>query len=252
MPADVSWVSTYRETGDVLVVHVDLTPKEDREDHALSWLDRDEMERWHRYRYERPRREFALCRAALRSLLCRRLGCRNEQLAFGAAGHGKPFALVDGAQASVSFNVSHSGRHGLVGIAPEGRLGVDVEERIPRFDIEGIGDFVFGPLERSDLARATESEKSRYFFNLWTLKEALIKALGTGFSLNPSLFEIPSDMRHGAKYGLFRFPHLPDVTWRLENLGNAEFAATFAHELDPVPAQRMNAGGDLRRPGQRS
>ena len=240
MSTDVSWVSPYRETGDVLVVHVDLTPTEDREDRALTWLDREEHDRRRRYRYERPRREFALCRAALRSLLCRQLDCRNDRLAFGTTGHGKPFALVDGVPAPVSFNVSHSGRHGLVGIAPQGRLGVDVEERIPRFDLEGIGEIVFGPWERTDLAEARGSEKSQFFFNLWTLKEALIKALGTGFSLNPSGFEIPTAMRHGAKSGLFRFPHLPDVTWRLENLGNAEFAATCAHELDPVPAQQMN------------
>ncbi len=40
-----------------------------------------------------PRREFTLCRAVLRALLCRELGCGNEQLSFGVSDHGKPFEI---------------------------------------------------------------------------------------------------------------------------------------------------------------
>ena len=247
MPTNVSWVSEFCETGDVRVVHVDLTPQADCEAHALSWLGEDERDRWRRYRYNRPRREFALCRAALRSALCRQLDCRNSQLTFGATRHGKPFALTGGVPTSISFNVSHSGKHGLIGIAPQGRLGVDVEERTPRIDAEGIGKMVFGRYEQKDFSLAREDEKNHFFFMLWTLKEALIKALGTGFSLDPSRFEIPAAMRLGARNGLFRFPHLPTVTWKLENLGNPDFAATLAHELDPAPAQRVNGKQDAPR-----
>ncbi len=244
MPANVFWANEFCETGDARVVHVDLTPRADCETHALSWLDGDERDRWRRYRYHRPRREFALCRAALRSLLCRQLDCRNAQLAFGTTRHGKPFALTGGVPASISFNVSHSGKHGLIGIAPRGRLGVDVEERTPRIDLEGIGRMVFGPCEQKDLSLVGENEKNHFFFMLWTLKEALIKALGTGFSLDPSRFEVPPTMRLGARNSLFQFPHLPAVTWKLENLGNPDFAATLAHELDPVPCPK----GEWRSP----
>ena len=234
MSADAldSWFRRFHEVGDITVAHVDLTPDEDREAYAFSLLDGEEQERRRRYRYDRPRREFALCRAALRSILCRRLGCGNERLAFGASEHGKPFALVDGVAAPVSFNVSHSGKHGLVALAPRGRLGVDVEERADRLDLDGISEFVFGPDEQADFASARGREKFHLFFTLWTLKEALIKALGTGFSLDPARFEIPSSMRHGAREDTFRFPHMPNVGWRLENLGNADFAAAIAYEPD--------------------
>ena len=226
------WFRMFREIGDILIVHVDLTPHEGREAHAISWLDNEEQARRRRFRYDRPKREFALCRAALRSILCSRLGCANEQLAFGAAEHGKPFALVDGIAALVSFNVSHSGRHGLIVLAPQGRVGVDVEERAARIDFDGVSELVFGPEEQADFAAARECEKLHLFFKLWTLKEALIKALGTGFSLNPSRFETPAAMRRGARKGVFRFPHMPNVGWRLENLGNADFAAAIAYEPD--------------------
>ena len=234
MAAEVvdSWFHTFREIDDILVIHVDLTPHEEREAHAFSWLDEGEQERRRRYRYDRPRREFTLCRAALRSILCCRLGCGNERLAFGASEHGKPFALVDGIAAPVSFNVSHSGKHGLVALAPQGRLGVDVEERVDRLDLDGISEFVFGPDEQADFASAHGRKKFHLFFTLWTLKEALIKALGTGFSLDPARFEVPQAIRRGAKKGMFRFPWMPKVEWRLENLENADFAAAIAYEPD--------------------
>ena len=238
------WFRTFREIDDVLVVHVDLTPHEAREAHAFSWLDDEERARWRRFRYDRPKREFALCRAALRSILCRRLGCGNEQLALGVSEHGKPFGRVDGLEAPVSFNVSHSGRHGLIAFAPQGRLGVDVEERVDRLDLDGMSEIVFGSEEQADFASARGREKFHLFFTLWTLKEALIKALGTGFSLNPARFEVPQAMRRGARKSMFRFPWIPDVEWRLENLGNADFAAAVAYE--PGQALIREEGGVAR------
>ena len=244
MAADAldSWFHTFREIDDILVIHVDLTPHEAREAHAFSLLDDEERARWRRFRYPRPRREFALCRAALRSILCSRLDCENERLALGVSDHGKPFGLVGGMAAPVSFNVSHSGKHGLIALSPQGRLGVDVEERAARIDLDLMIETVFSPGEQAGFASVREPEKRRLFFKLWTLKEALIKALGTGFSLDPARFEIPPAMRRGAKKSMFRFPHIPDVEWSLESLGNPDFAAAIAYEPDAVVDTRRDAG----------
>ena len=107
-----------------------------------------------------------------------------------------------------------------------------MEERVTRLDLDGISEIVFSPGEQADFASVREPGKRHLFFTLWTLKEALIKALGTGFSLNPSRFEVPPAMRRAARKGMFRFPHMPDVEWRLENLGNPDFAAAIAYEPD--------------------
>ena len=228
---DECWWRRYRETGSSAVIHVDLTPHAARSVAALAWLDQAERERWHRYRYAHPRREFGLCRAALRATLCHRLGCDNHELAFETVQHGKPVALVRGRPAPISFNVSHSGSHGLIALAPEGRIGVDVEERRARPDPDGPIRTVFAPAERAELAAAHGTSKVDLFFALWTMKEALIKALGIGFSIDTSTFEIPAEMRRGSRSSVFRFPHAPTVSWRLENVGNARFAAAVAHEL---------------------
>lgn len=215
------------------VVHVDLTPCPDREAVAWGWLDPEERTRWKRFLYAAPRRRYALCRAALRALLCGALDTGNGQLSFTFAEHGKPRAQVIGRPAAISFNVSHSGNHGLVALAPRGRVGVDVEERSARYDIDGLSETVCGPRERADLAAARGDDRLRLFYSLWTLKEALVKATGRGLSCDVARFEIPAAMRRGKPTGTLGFPEMPDVNWRLHNLGNAAYAAAVAHEDVP-------------------
>ena len=230
--ADRTWWSPFGVIDGVHIVHVDLGPDPGREKAAAAWLDRAEKKRLRRLRIDRPRREFALCRAALRANLCRLLGCANDRLSFDFHEHGKPFALVEGRAAPISFNVSHSAPHGLIAFAGRGRLGIDVEVLRADRDFDAIAGTVFGPEEQAVVAAAWGADKVRRFYRLWVLKEALIKALGTGFSLDPSGFEIPSDMVHGADSGRFRSPHEPADTWLLACPDDSRFAAAVAYEID--------------------
>ncbi len=213
------------------VFHVDLAPDADREVNALTLLDDQERIRADRFIAIGARRHFALCRAALRVILAERLDCQNDQLAFGHGEHGKPFALVNGRRVKAGFNVSHSGRHGLIATAAHLRLGVDVEERVPGRDLDGIGSMVFGPTERRLLAQAGGPQELCLFYRIWSLKEALIKAAGTGIFLNPSGFEVPERMLNGARSGKFRYPHGSSGSWRLIDLGEDRFAAAVAYGL---------------------
>ena len=230
------WWSRFGVVDGITVIHVDLTPDPRSEREAATWLDRPETERMRRFRVERPRRDFALCRAALRANLCGLLDCTNDRLSFGFHEHGKPFALVEGRAAPLGFNVSHSAPHGLIAFAPRERprrrIGVDAEVWRPDRDFDGIGRTVFGPEERAALEAARGEDKIRLFYRLWALKEALIKALGTGFSLHPSRFEVPPNMIREADSEEFRFPHAPADRWRVACLPATGFSAALAREAD--------------------
>ena len=228
---EVCWWRVCHRAGSATVVHVDLSPCSLRERYAASLLNSVEQMHRDRLRSAHRKREFSLCRAALRAIVCHRLGCLNRDLSFGLSRYGKPFALVRGTRAPVSFNLSHSGLHGLIAVDRAGRIGVDVEVRLPRPDLLGTVRTIMTPLETRTLSRFPKSEQDHQLYRIWTLKEAIAKALGMGFSLDLTGFSIPTAMLDGMRTCEFRFPHDPSGRWRLEDLGNTLYAAALVLEL---------------------
>ena len=216
-----------------MVFHVDLAPHPKRETDAWGWLSNGERQRWRRFVYEGPARQFALCRAALRAVLCGELRCKNDELAFQFSKCGKSFALVRGERASMEFNVGHSGDHGLVAPSHQGRVGVDVEERRSRNNLDGVVETIFGPQEQTVLAGLQGKMWLDAFLAFWTIKEALAKALGMGLRTDYSRFQVPPEMLRGELTGTFRRPRLSKATWRLENIGSSDLAAAVAYEASP-------------------
>ena len=225
--------------GDVDVIHVDLRPSAEREARAMAWLDEAERARLRRFVVQRPRRQYALCRAALRRILCRRLGCENALLSLPADQLGKPFACVRGSPVQISFSISHSGSHGLVACARYGSLGVDVEEYTSRNNMDAIAGIACSAAEQAAMASVTGPAKREMFYRLWTMKEALAKATGLGMTADLPSLEIPEDLRFGNKTSLVcRLDSMPRVSWRLDNIGCAEYAAALAHESSEPRSQR--------------
>ena len=199
----------------------------DREAAALPWLDEAERARLAGITGARRRRQFLLCRAALRAWLCAELGCRNDRLSFRFNAHGKPRALVDGAPAAIDCNLAHGGEHGLLALSP-GPVGVDVEVRREGREFGRIARRVFAPAEQAVLASRSAAARVACFYRFWSLKEALIKARGTGFAVPPASFELPASLLAGARSGRFRFPDREEPEWVLHDLGEARFAAAAA------------------------
>lgn len=225
------WWENTVQVGNVVAYHVDLSPDPAREAEALSRLDEFERARTQKFATPGPRRRFILCRAALRSILCNNLGCSNEQLTIGSSYYGKPYAIMQRREHSIGFSVSHSGNHSLVALSSRGRIGVDIEEWDPRRSVDLIVESVFTAAERADMECTDASQRQRLFFKLWTIKEALVKAVGMGLSLDMSSFQVPLDLRRGAIRSVFHFPQAPSVAWRLDTISNSGFCGAIAQEL---------------------
>ena len=76
-----------------------------------------------------------------------------------------------------TYSLSHSAGHAALLLAPEGmRVGVDLEAVRPR-DVLRIARFAFQEREVAALEATAESQRDELFYMLWTLKEALGKAL---------------------------------------------------------------------------
>lgn len=224
------WWSCFARIEGVDVIHIDLSANAARESQAPVFLNEWERERWTRYHPGGPRRRFALTRAALRLTLCDALGCDNDELEFGRMEHGKPRLYVDGAPAPLHFNVSHSGDNGLLAISPDNQVGIDIEELNQGFRFDAIIRSTFSPDEQAAVSAADKGSAARAFFEIWTLKEAIIKASGVGLSANLRCIETPAAMRNGAVTGQVRLSGFPDARWQLHKLSASDFVGALAVE----------------------
>ena len=226
------WWHHFRKFDDIDVFEVRLTENVAAEYIALEWLSDLEIDRRNKFLLPEPKRRFALTRAALRSTVCDFLKCTNADLRFDENEHGKPFAVVQNQPSSVSFNISHSGDFGLIAIGSSIRIGIDIEQRRQRRDLETLIDTVLAPHERSAIQSVPMDRKADLFFDFWTVKEAVLKAVGVGMSgPDPSEIEVPNAILKGATSAIAQYPQLSDATWRIEKLGNQNFAAAIAIEL---------------------
>jgi 4'-phosphopantetheinyl transferase len=200
-PVGISW-RLHWTAKSVDVFYIDLQqhcPNDERD--ALAWLSSEECAHGRRFVCPQARRQYTICRAALRALLSGRLGCCPPDLEISAGQYGKPSAMVRGRRAPLEFSVSHSGNHGLIALSAEGAVGVDVEDMRLRQDFSSIAQSVFTLDEQSWLGHGSAEDRMRRFYRIWTMKEAVVKALGMGLSFDLESFSIPDELIGNASTG---------------------------------------------------
>ncbi len=151
-----------------------------------DWLDEAERARAARFHFERDAHRYRASHTALRHLLARRTGVAAPALRFTAGSHDKPRLELPGAPA---FNMSHSGRWALIGIGGPLPLGVDIEAPREMDDLMALAERNFTATECRELLALPEAGRLRAFLRCWTRKEAVLKAVGSGLSIEPGLFE---------------------------------------------------------------
>lgn len=113
--------------------------------------------------------------------------------------HGKPY--LEGGE---YFNIAHSGNFVVLAVDSE-PVGVDIEKRCER-KYEGIARISFHEKEQAQLRSSLNKQKT--FYELWTLKESYMKAVGRGFHLPLSsfYFELGNPITlHSEEVGQYRF-----------------------------------------------
>lgn len=152
-------------------------------DQASTLLDGSETQALHRLVQEQDRRIYAAAHAGARLVLGRLLGRGPGSLRFVAGPHGKP-ELADPLGSGLNFNISHASGIVALAVAREA-VGIDVEPWREVEDLEPLSATVLTAPERARLAAAPRSARSRLFLRFWTAKEAVLKALGSGFAIPP-------------------------------------------------------------------
>ncbi len=143
-------------------------------------LDAEEQARHRRFLCQRTARTFAHAHTLKRCALSQRHPAHAPlSWQFEAGPVGKPRVL---GPVPTEFNLSHSADAVAVAIADQA-VGVDIECHRPLDDGPGIARTVFHPRELQWLR--AQQDFLPAFYQLWTLKEAVLKAMGQGFFQAP-------------------------------------------------------------------
>jgi 4'-phosphopantetheinyl transferase len=115
-------------------------------------------------------------RAMLRLCLSQYTSTKPQDLAFQHNRYGKPEIL----NGTIGFNLSHSNNFALLAICSNKLIGIDIEEEQSSIDLMLIAENNFHAQEISQLQACDEQDRQAIFLQLWTLKEAFLKAVGLG------------------------------------------------------------------------
>ena len=177
---------------EVHVWWIDLQTLPDASDGILSPHERARAARF-RHRIDRDRWTHA--HVALRGILGRYLGLppqevrftRNEEAAAGRATAAKPALASD---PRLRFSLAHAGDRAALAVAWEREVGIDLEPIDPALDLRPLLSIACSPAEAARIDPMPPPDRVARFLELWTAKEAYLKAIGLGLFRDPRMLEI--------------------------------------------------------------
>jgi len=225
---------------EIHVWHLNLAAMPAELEGFWSVLDPAERRRCEQFRSEVHKQRFTVTQGALRGLLSGYLGIAPHAVRFERNEHGKPRLAGTEPDRGLVFNVSHSGDRALFAVGADVALGVDLEVRRPLTHVDGLVERCFAPSESDYWRSLPPSRRLAAFFDVWTCKEAFIKAVGRGLGLgltrcvlapgdNPRWKTIPPccgapdewslrDLDLGETISAALCARTPDLHWQLRDL----------------------------------
>lgn len=162
---------------------------------AGDFLSERELAFFETLKFPKRRNEWAGGRLALKRLAAAEADLADlKQVEVLPQESGKPLLLTGGKPVPLAYSITHGNGYAAAAVSREDRfLGIDLEKTEPR--IASWADSFFHP---SELVRRDDE----FLTLLWTQKEALVKLLGTGLSLNS--FDVRVVNGEAAFYGRAR------------------------------------------------
>ncbi|MEA5511279.1 4'-phosphopantetheinyl transferase superfamily protein [Crocosphaera sp. UHCC 0190] len=215
---------------DVHLWCMNLDLSKEQVDQRFQILNDQEQIKAQRFRFEQHQRRFIVARSTLKNILSHYLQIPPVQITFEYSYLGKPKLSDEINSRQLEFNLSHSQELAIYGITCDRLIGVDVEYIRPMSDAEQLAKRFFCPQEAEKIKTLSPPDKDQAFFQLWTAKEAYLKATGEGISGGLDKVEISLD----SPLQLINLPHwqllsfVPQIDYLAAivvpgNLGNVSY-----------------------------
>ena len=223
-------------------VHIWRARLQGRRDRLALWGYLDDDERRQAQAYYRPihGERFASARGLLRLLAAAYTGQSPRAVRFATGPHGKPELLAS--PMPLEFNLSHSEDLALIAFARQGRLGVDVEQVRTLPDALPLARRNFATDEVRWLNSTSPQQQAEVFFRIWTRKEAVLKAVGAGLSLDLQGFSVVPVVGAGETVPLALIPDITPDPWRWYELEPAaDFLGCLVYDADVASLTTLEA-----------
>lgn len=103
---------------------------------------------------------------------------------------GEPLVCHPPEALDMRFSVSHTRSLVIAAATRACKVGVDAERVEPHVSVEELAPYCLGEMELAHWRQRDGVARILCFYELWTLKESLMKALGVGLTLQPSDIDI--------------------------------------------------------------
>ncbi len=188
-----------------------------------------EQLRANRFRFDIHRKRFIAARGILRELLALYLQTSAAKIEFSYNPQGKPQLASCHSDFSLQFNISHSQDLALYSFTINQEIGIDLEYLRNNIDYKNIAQRFFCEREYNLIINCDPKKQPERFYQLWTAKEAYLKAIGKGLAGGLKSLEIDID-RVGNIY-LYNIENNPQLVedWSLYDfIPEKYFIATIA------------------------
>lgn len=232
-----SWSATLPANLETNCVHIwrgSLLSSDELLDENQQLLHPEELARAQRFKFDRHRNGFITARALLRKILGLYLRLPANEIELQSTSHGKPF-IITHKLPELRFNLSHSHERVLYAFCLDRDVGIDIELIKPGYADSGIPERFFSRSEVEVLRSIAADRQAEGFFNCWTRKEAIIKAIGQGLSLPLSAFDVTLKPGGEARVLDMRIPEIDKKNWKIWDIkvDNA-YKAALALQGDAV------------------
>lgn len=154
------------------------------------YLSDTETQRALRFKFTKHGLWWAYVRDAMRDVLSKYTDTSPSEIGLLTSDKGKPY-LDKNRHPQLYFNQSHTKNMACLAITNAGPIGIDIEEVKVMNDMNEIASRFFSTQEQSHFSQIKDLQtKTNTFFQIWTKKEAVLKANGQGMFIGLDTFDI--------------------------------------------------------------
>jgi len=215
-----------------------------RLEHYLALLSSAERKQQRNFHFKKDQRSYLVSHALLRTVLSMYAEIAPEDWVFARGAHGKPRLTQASAATALRFNLTHTADLCACVVTRRIRCGVDAEHVGRDNKLMPIARRMFSEIELETLRDKTDAEMRQRFFYYWTLREAYVKAKGTGLGGSSKAFHFRIDEQAGTDTCMTAGIEFVDD--RKKNIADEWQFEIFQHDANHVMAVALKSAGERK------